>query len=114
MIKIINHDNSNNLTHTTAEEIQKQLDEGKAGFLSFRDGYIIEGARYYASGLTLFPNETKIFEREGKLIVTACFREYKLHRELRTGNDDNLIQVECELINTDQVWVSMHDLKEVK
>ena len=86
-----------NHNEISIEEIATKLENGQYGMLTFEKGYKIGGAHCSAFGLTLFPRETKIFVRNDKLIVTAYFREFMLPLQLRSGNDDRLVLVECEL-----------------
>ena len=59
--------NNNNVERMTVEELDAALSNGSYGMLHFNNGYDIEGWHYIASSLSLYPDETKIFERNGSL-----------------------------------------------
>lgn len=69
-------------------------------------GYYINDANEdnyeHASMLSLFPNETKIFEKDGYICITAHFREYKLPYAYRSGNDEKLVPVTCLIDPNDE------------
>lgn len=106
-MNIMNRNNNNE--PISIEDVATKIENGHFGMLSFFNGYKINDIHCYAHGLTLFPKETKIFTRNEKIIVTAYFKEIMLPRELRTGDDERLVLVECELDPHDKVLVSFSE-----
>lgn len=83
----------------TVNEIQEFIQNNHHAMLHL-SGYHLDTEEFYAhaNALTLFENETEIFEENGKIVIPTYFREYKLPTKYRTGDDDRLVKVNC-LIN---------------
>lgn len=90
----------------SVEEVQEKIDRGEFGMLSFLGGYYIDDTFCYAHALTLFPKETKIRAENGKVIVTAIFKEGMLPSKYCTNNPNRLVTVDVEIRNTDNIIVS--------
>lgn len=87
----------------SVEQIQQMIQQNHSAMLHL-SGYYIDSKENYAkaNGLTLFPNESEIFEQDGFIVVPTYFREYKLPSSYRTGNDEQLVKVNCLIDKQDK------------
>lgn len=101
--RYVNEKQEENEGQWSVEEIQQMIQTNHSAMLLL-SGYFIDKKEHYAtaSALTLFPSESEIFEKEEFIVVPTYFREYMLPFTYRTGNDEQLVKVNCLIDKNDK------------